>query len=288
MKKENRILKEINNWFFICIGLAVFAFGWTAFLIPHNMTGGGVSGIAAVIYFATGFIPVGMSTLILNLILAGIAWRVLGKKFVINSVICTLILSFFLNVGQLVFTQPLVDDVFMCALIGAGLAGFGVGLALNYGGNTGGTDIIVLMINKYRNASYGRVTLYLNIGIVLSSYLSVGSIEKLVYSIVVMFAYTFISDIIIDGFKQTFQFLVFSSKNKEIAEKINSEIHRGATFIKGYGSYSKEESDILLIIAHRTDKVNIIRIIKQIDDTSFISISKANSVFGKNFEQLKV
>lgn len=287
MKKYAKVFREINRWIFITIGLAIFALGWTAFLIPHQMTGGGVSGISAVIYFATGVIPVGVSTLILNLVLVIVAWRVLGSKFAITSMISTLILSVFLYVGQMIFIQPLVDDVFMCALIGAGLAGFGVGLALNYGGNTGGTDLIVLMINKYRNASYGRLTLYLNVGIVLSSFLTVGSVEKLVYSLVVMFAYTYMSDTIIDGFKQTFQFLVFSSKNEEIAERVNKEVHQGATFLKGYGYYNKKDTDILLIIAHRTHKVNIIRIIKEIDNASFISISKTNGVFGKNFEKLR-
>ncbi len=287
MKNYSNILKEINRWFFITIGLAIFAIGWTAFLIPHKMTGGGVSGISAVIFFATNVIPIGVSTFVINIILVIIAWRVLGRKFAITSVVSTIILSIFLFVGQMIFTKPLVDDVFMCALIGAGLAGFGVGLALNYGGNTGGTDLIVLMINKYRNASYGRVTLYLNVGIVLSSYLTVGSIEKLVYSLVVMFAYTFMSDTIIDGFKQTFQFLFFSTKNEEIAERINKEVHQGATFLKGYGYYNKKESNILLIIAHRTNKMNIMRIIKEVDSASFISISKTNGVFGKNFEKLK-
>lgn len=282
------LLKEIQNYFFICIGLALFAFGWTAFLIPNQVTGGGISGIAAILYFATGTIPVGVSTFVLNIILVAIAWKILGKKFCIDTIICTIILSVLMTVGQYLFPKPLVpDDPFMCAMIGAALSGVGVGLSLTYGGNTGGTDIVVLMVSKYRNISYGRVTLYLNIFIVLSSYFSVHSVEKLVYSTVVLFAYIFISDIVIDGYKQTFQFMVFSSKNREIAEKINKDLKRGATFLKGSGSYNKQESDVLLIIAHRTDKANIIRIIKEVDSGAFISISKAQSVFGKNFERIR-
>ena len=191
-------------------------------------------------------------------------------------------------VGQAVFTEPLVDDKFMCALIGATVSAFGVGMAINWGGNTGGTDIIALMIGKYRNISYGRVTLYTNLIIVGSSYFIVHSLEKLVYSMVVMFVYTVVSDVVIDGYKQSYQIMVFSKKNREIADRINKEIKRGATFIKATGSYSKEESEILLIIAHRTDKVLITRIIKEIDDTSFISISKTYGVFGKNFDRLKL
>ena len=281
------VLKEVRNFVFITLGLALFAFGWTAFMIPHELTGGGVSGIGAILYFALK-IPVGISTLVLNLILVAIAWKVLGRKFCVNTIICSVILSTFMTIGQAVFTQPLVDDKFMCTLIGASLAAFGVGMAINWGGNTGGTDIVALMIGKYRNVSYGRITLYTNLVIVGSSYFIVHDLEKLVYSMVVMFVYTVVSDVVIDGYKQSYQIMVFSKKNKEIAERINTELHRGATFIKATGSYSKEESEILLIIAHRTDKVLITRIIKEIDDTSFISISKTYGVFGKNFDQLKI
>ena len=183
-----------------------------------------------------------------------------------------------------------MDDVFhVVPLIGAGLAGLGVGFGTsNYRRKYREVQILsVLMINKYRNASLRKSNLYLNIGIVLSSYLSVGSIEKLVYSIVVMFAYTFISDIIIDGFKQTFQFLVFSSKNKEIAEKINSEIHRGATFIKGYGYIVKKRVDILLIIAHRTDQGKYHSITNK-SSTHLLVFQRLNKCIRKEFEQLSL
>ncbi len=283
-----KIWKEIRQWIMITIGLALFTFAWSAFLIPNQMTGGGVSGVAAVVYFATGFIPVGLTTLVLNVILVIIAWKILGPKFCINTLICTGILAVFFSIWENIFTQPLVNDTFMCALIGAALAGAGIGIALSNGGNTGGTDIIALIIGKYRNISFGRISLYSNILIVASSYLTVHSIEKLVYSMVVMFVSAYIVDVVIDGYKQTFQFFVFSSKNEEIAERINKDLHRGATLLKGYGSYSKNESDILLVIAHRTDRVNIIRIIKEIDDTAFISVVKTNSVFGKNFDRLKL
>ncbi|MCL2289719.1 MAG: YitT family protein [Bacteroidetes bacterium] len=283
-----RVRRLAYDYFFICIGLAFFAFGWTAFLTPNQMTGGGVTGLAAIIYFATSSIPMGVTIFAVNAILIAIAWRVLGPKFCINTLICTIILSFFMGVGQKIFVQPLVDDLFMCAMIGAALSAFGVGIAISFGGNTGGTDIIALMVGKYRNISYGRVSLYSNILVVASSYLIVHSVEKLVYSMVVMFVYIFVSDIVIDGYKQTFQFMVFSKKNHEIADKILNEVGRGATFLKAYGSFSKNESDVLLIISHRNDKANIMRVIKEIDNEAFVSIAKTSSVFGKNFDNIKI
>ncbi len=284
-----KLLNEVKNYFMILIGLAIFAFGWTAFMIPNHLTGGGVSGIGAVLYFATEF-PVGITAFVLNMLLVAIAWKILGPKFGVSTIICTFMLALFLSIGQSIFTEPLVkDDIFMCAIIGAALAAFGVGIAINFGGNTGGTDIIAMMIGKYRNISYGRITLYSNIAIIGSSYfVPNGNIENLVYSMVVMFVYIYISDLVIEGYKQSFQFMVFSTKNQDIADKINKDLHRGASFLKGYGSFSKTESDVLLIIAHRNDKANIIRIIKEIDNSAFISIAKTSSVFGKNFDNIKV
>ncbi len=281
------VLNTIKKYFFISLGLAIFAFGWTAFLIPSKLMGGGISGIATLIYFALG-IPIGISTLVLNFILIAIALKILGPRFGTSTVICTLLLSLFFSILQPLFPTPLVDDMFLCALIGAMLAGAGVGIALNYGGNTGGTDIIILIITKFRNISYGRLSLLINVLIIASSYLIVRSIESLVYSYVAMIAYTFTSDIVIDGYRQTFQFMVFSPKNREIADRINNDLHRGATLINGYGSYTKENIEILLVIAHRGDKANITRIIKEVDEGAFISIAKTSGVFGKNFDTLRL
>lgn len=285
---QKKVLIEVRNYFMICVGLAIFAVGWTAFLIPAEMTGGGVSGIAAIIYFATGSIPMGVSTFLINALLLAVAWRVLGTKFCLNTLFCTIILSLFFGIGQSFFTDPLVNDPFMSAIIGGAMSAFGVGVAINYGGNTGGTDIVAMMVGKYRNISYGKVTLYTNLIIIGSSYFAVNSVEKLVYSMVVMFVYIYVSDIVIEGYKQTFQFMVFSKKNQEIADKINSDLNRGATFLKGYGSFTKAESDVLLIIAHRNDKAQIMKLIKYIDSNAFVSIAKTSSVFGKNFDNIKI
>lgn len=287
MITRKQIFTEIKNYFFITIGLAIFVFGWSAFMTPFEVTGGGVAGIASILFFATK-IPIGLTTFVLNAILIAIAWKVLGPKFCINSLICTVIISVFFYVGQRVFTKPIVDDMFMSVIIGASLGALGAGISINWGGNTGGLDIIALMVGKYRNISYGKVNMMCNLLIVGSSFFILHDVQKLVYSFVVLFVYMFVADIVIDGYRQTYQFMVFSQKNKEIADRINRELHRGATFLKGYGSYNRQESDVLLIVAHKTDKVRVTRIIKDIDDSAFITITKTASVFGKNFDKLKL
>lgn len=287
MIQAKTILKEVNNFFFIILGLALFVFGWSAFLTPFEVTGGGVPGIGSIVFFANNHIPIGVTTFVINIILVAIAWRILGTRFCINTVICTVILSVFFWIGQIVFTRPLVDDTFMSVIIGSVLAAIGVGIILNRGGNTGGVDIIALIVGKYRNISYGQVTLYVNLLIVGSSYFIVHDIGLLVYSFVVLFVYIVVSDIVIDGHRQTYQFMVFSEENDAIANRVNKELHRGATFLKAYGSYNRQEQNVLLIVAHRTDKARVSRIIKEVDSEAFVTVSKTASVFGKNFDKIK-
>ena len=282
-----KVFEEIKSYFFIFLGLALFTFGWSAFLTPYEVSGGGVAGAASILYFATKF-PIGITTFALNAILIAIAWKVLGTRFCVNSLICTVVISGFFALFQPMFPSPIVDDMFMSVIIGSALAACGIGMTINWGGNTGGIDIIALMIGKYRNISYGRVSLFANIVIVGSSYFVLHDMQKLVYSFVVLIVSIIVSDLVIDGYRQTYQFMVFSQKNHEIAQNINTKLHRGATFLKGYGSYNQQESDVLLIVAHRTDKGDITRIIKEIDPTAFITISKTASVFGKNFDNIKI
>ena len=281
------ILNEAKNYLFITIGLGIFVFGWSAFMTPYEVTGGGVAGIASILYFATK-IPIGFTTFVLNAILIAIAWKVLGPKFCINSLICTLIMSIFFYIGQRIFTQPILDDMFMRVIIGASLGALGAGISINWGGNTGGLDIIALMVGKYRNISYGKVNMMCNLLIVGSSFFILMDVQRLVYSFVVLFVGMLVADSVIDGFHQTYQFMIFSKKNDEISQRINQELHRGATFLKGYGAYDRHENDVLLIIAHRTDKVRVSRIIKEIDSSAFVTITKTSNVFGKNFDTLKL
>ena len=260
-----KVFQEVKSYFFIFLGLALFTFGWSAFLTPYEVAGGGVAGAASILYFATK-IPIGLTTFALNAILIAIAWRILGTKFCVNSLICTVVMSVFFSLFQPMFPKPIVEDMFMSVIIGSAIAACGVGMAINWGGNTGGVNILI----------------------VGSSYFVVHDVQKLVYSFVVLIVSIIVSDLVIDGYRQTYQFMVFSQKNREIAQKINTRLHRGATFLKGYGSYNQQESDVLLIVAHRTDKGDITRIIKEIDPSAFITISKTASVFGKNFDNIKI
>ena len=278
-----KVLQEVRSYFFIFLGLALFTFGWSAFLTPYKVAGGGVAGAASILYFATK-IPIGLTTFALNAILIAAAWKVLGTKFCVNSLICTGVMSVFFSIFQPMFPQPVVDDMFMSVIIGSAISAWGVGMAINWGGNTGGVDIIALMIGKYRNISYGRVSLFSNILIVGCSYFVVHDVQKLVYSFVVLIVSIIVSDLVIDGYRQTYQFMVFSKKNHEIAQKINTKLHRGATFLKGYGGYTGNPQDVLMCVVRRQEYGRIRDLIRQTDPHAFVIVGESTAILGEGFK----
>ncbi len=278
----------LKSYFMITIGLFIFAFGWVAFLIPSDIIGGGVSGIASLIYFSTG-IQIGYTNLAINIILLLIAMKILGAKFGINTIFGIVVSSVFFILLQSFIKEPLVENnPFMCALIGGMLSGLGIGIAFSQGGNSGGTDIIALVVTNYYNISPGRIIIYLDILIIASSYFIFHSIEKIVYGYVVMGIFAYTLDIVIEGAKQSYQFMVFSKSNEIIADRIGNEIKRGVTLLNGYGWYTQNEQKVLIVIAQKHDKQNIMKIIKETDKNAFISIAKVSGVFGKNFDKIKI
>ncbi len=283
----NKLLDFIKSYFLITLGLFIFAFGWTAFLLPSEIFGGGIVGLGALIFFAIGF-PVGYTTLIANTILIIIALRILGARFGINTIYGIILSSIFFIVLQKYITAPFVADQFMAALIGGGLSGIGVGIAFANGGNSGGTDIIALIINKYRNISPGRIYVYFDVVVISLSWFLFHSIEKIVYGYVVMAVSSYAVDLWLDGSRQSYQIMIYSDLSHIIAERISKEVKRGVTCLKGYGWFSKKDIEVVMVIARKDDKPKILQIVKEIDKNAFISVAKVMGVFGRNFEEIKI
>ncbi len=276
----------IQSYFLLAFGLFITALGWTAFLIPAEITGGGITGISTIIYYASGF-PVGISYLIISSFLVIIAIKVLGFAFGLKTVFAVAILGAFLSLLQALITEPIVDDTFMSAIIGGILAGTGVGIVFVQGSSTGGTDIIAMMINKYRNISPGRIILYLDLVIISSSYLIFFSLEKMVYGYVTMAVISYSIDMVLSGSKQTFQLFIFSPKYMEIADRIDKEVKRGITLIDAEGWYSRKKSKIVMVMIRRQETSQIMRIIKDIDPDAFISQNNVMGTYGKGFETIR-
>ena len=287
--KINRavLFQEIQDWSVIALGLLLYTFGWTGFLLPNKITTGGVTGIGAIVFFATK-IPVGITYFCINILLLVLSIKILGFKFSIKTVINVIILTFLLTIFQTIIKEPLVKgEPFMSCILGGVMCGMGLGLVFNFKGSTGGTDIIAMIIHKYRNISIGKGLLICDILIICSSYIVFHSIEKIVYGIVVMGVSSYTVDMVLNGARQSVQFFIFSDKYEEIANTIIEQAHRGCTVLDGTGWYTKKSSKVLVVMAKKTESVTIFRIVKNIDPSAFISQTSVIGVFGKGFEQIK-
>ena len=281
------IFEEIQDWSVIFLGLILYVLGWTGFLLPNEITTGGVTGVAAIIYYGTS-IPVAISYFCINGVLLMISIKILGFKFSLKTVISVLALTFLFSLLQSIIKEPLVKgEPFMSCILGGVLCGLGLGLVFNFKGSTGGTDIIALIINKYRNISIGKGLLICDLLIICSSYIVFQSIEKIVYGLVVMGVMSYTVDMVLNGARQSVQFFIFSEKYDEIATKIIEQAHRGCTILDGTGWYTKKSTKVIVVMAKKTESVTIFRIVNNIDPAAFISQSSVTGVYGKGFEQIK-
>lgn len=269
------------------VGLFIFVFSWTAFLIPHEIAGGGVSGLASVINYATGF-KVAYSYMMINGVLLLIGFLVLGKAFGFKTIFCISLATLMFEFLPLIPWISDIEDKLINSLIGGTMSGIGIGIIFMQGGSTGGTDIIALIIAKYRETSPGRVFLYCDLFIVGSVYLIPGKeLSDVIYGYIEMVSFSYVIDMILTGNSQSVQVLVFSSKFAEIAERVNSEIQRGVTALSSMGWYSKEESKVLVIVLRKSQLPLITGIIKSTDRQAFMTVSTVTSVYGKGFDQIK-
>jgi uncharacterized membrane-anchored protein YitT (DUF2179 family) len=270
----------------IAFGLLLNALGWTAFLIPAQITGGGITGVSTLIFYSTGF-PLGVSYLIINAVLLVFAVKILGPGFGVKTVFSVVVLSVLFSVLQQLITKPIVNDTFLSTVIGGILGGAGIGIVFSQGSSTGGTDIIAMIINKYRNINPGRIILYIDIFIIASSFLIFRSPEKLVYGYVAMGITSYAIDLLFTGSKQSVQMFIFSKKYNLIADRIGKEMGRGITIIDGQGWYTGEQTKVLLVLVKKPEASQIFRIIKEIDQDAFMSVNNVMGVYGKGFERIR-
>ena len=289
------VLKE---YLIITLGLLCYTAGWCIFIIPHEMVGGGVSGMGALIYYATGF-PVSYSYFLINTVLLLIALKVLGKGFGFKTVFAIFMASLFFKILPEIIPETFIQEIaisngkLMSAIIGGAISGVGIALTFSQGGSTGGTDIIALMITKYRNVSPGKIILYLDIFIIASSMflpndLNVGAkFANVIYGYIVTGLCASTLDLLLSGMKQSIQMFIFSKNYAAIADRISKELRRGVTVLDGQGWFSKQNGKILLVIAKKTDMNFLYKIVKEEDKDAFMSEGSVRGVYGQGFDQIK-
>lgn len=282
------VFKELRDYVMIFIAMMSYCIGWTIFLLPNNITTGGMAGVSSIIFWATG-LPVQYSYFVINAILLVFALRILGLKFCVKTIYAVVVLTVGISVASSYYHGDLLSDQpFMASIIGSVFCGCGVGLGLANNGSTGGTDIIAAIVNKYRDVSLGRVIMICDIIIITSSYFVLKDWERVIYGYVVLYVTAFCIDQVVNSARRSVQFFIISHKYKEIGDRINHEPHRGCTVIDAQGFYSGKPVKMLFVLAKRRQSDVIFRIINDIDPQAFVSQSAVIGVYGEGFDHFKV
>ena len=306
--EKTRLYNEAKDYIFITLGLLLYTVGWTVFLLPYEIVTGGVTGISAIIFYATNAnnhgIPIMYSYFIINFILLILALKILGWRFLMKTIYAIIMLSLMLGVMQDIVTDEngkmitlLGDQNFMSLIIGCCMTGSALAIVFLHNGSTGGTDIVAAIVNKYRNMSLGTILILVDLLIIGSSfpifiyardYTVTDALYKIVFGLCTMVVENFMLDYVMNSRRESVQFLIFSKKYQEIANAIGTEMNHGVTLLDGHGWYSGQEMKVLCILARKRESVIMFRLIKSIDPNAFVSQSSVIGVYGEGFDEMKV
>ncbi|WP_455661217.1 YitT family protein [Pradoshia sp.] len=274
---------KLKNIFFILLGSAIMGFGVVHFNMQNQLAEGGFTGITLLIYNLTGLSPA-ISNILLNLPLFFIGYRLLGKRTFIYTIIGTVGLSIFIAVFEKYqFHIPLKDDLMLAALFAGVFIGVGLGIIFRYGGTTGGVDIIARLVFKYKGYSMGKTMFVFDFCVITLSLATYLSYKEAMYTLVLVFIGSRVIDFIQEGAYAARGAFIISESNQEIASKINNEMERGVTLLKGYGSFSKLEKDVIYCVVGKNEIVRLKNLITSVDPHAFVSVSVVHDVLGEGF-----
>lgn len=320
---QKSLFTHIKEWLLVTLGILVYVTGWSIFLIPNNLIGGGVSGISSMIQYATnGTIQMGYSYFFLNAVLIIAAIVILGMGFGAKTIYAIILASVALRFlpglipVSIIKTLAIDNGKLLSVLMGGIMAGIGIGMSISNGGSTGGTDIIALIYTKYHNVSPGKVILFLDFIIIGSSIFVPSFVPELdpmtgqpvldaagnpvtfrmplaekvttiLYGLILVTVNSYVLDMYISGSQQSVQLFILSKEYEKIADAITHDMHRGVTVLDGKGWYTKQDTKVLMVLTRKSDLNLMLRYIKQLDSNAFLSVSSVNGVYGKGFDSIK-
>ena len=283
IEEKYNIKKQIAEIFGTILGSFVISIGISLFLLPNQLSSGGIAGIGTIIYYLLK-IPMGTTIILLNIPLFLISILKIGKSFFVKSLIGTISLSIFIDC--LDKFKPLTQDRFLACIYGGIIIGVGTAIILKVNSSTGGTDMVTYIAKKYKpSIKTGNIIFIIDIIIVTLNMFFFREIEIGLYSGIAIYLMGKIIDILFEGIDFTKLIFIVSKKSEEIAEKIGKSIERGTTGIYGKGMYTNEERLILMCAVTRRDVSKVTEIAKKIDKNSFIIITNSREVLGQGFKR---
>ena len=294
--EKKKVVTGIKEYILLTIACFIFAMAWEGFMIPCQMSAGGMMGLSTVIQYATGgFIPAQYTYIVINIVLIVVAMWFMGIGFGFKTIYCIVVSTIMMAiVSKLEFLHCApgqffyVHDRLLVPLIAGSLEAVAIGLVIRNGGSTGGTDIIALMINKYWPVTLSAAFMIMDLVIVgLILLLPDRTFADMIYGIVEIVAFSILVDVVVGGSKGSYQLFAFSEKYKEIADHIINDMGRGVTVLKAQGWYTKSDKNVLMILIGRKELPSLMKEIKKLDSRAFMSVSPTNNVYGEGFEEIK-
>ena len=296
MTDRRKLLSTVKDYLILTVASFLFAFAWEGFMIPNGISAGGMMGLCTIVQYATGgFIQAQYSYIVINAVLIIVAVLAMGIGFGFKTIYCIVVSSLAMGlVGSLDFLHSapgeflFIQERVLIPVFAGAIEAIGIGLILRYGGSTGGTDIISLMVNKYWPISLSMI--YLVTDVIICSlllFLPEKNFSDMCYGLEELVVFSLMIDIVVGGKRSSYQLLVFSEHYKEIADHIITNMDRGVTLLKAQGWYTKKDKDVLLILINQKELPSLTRVIKEVDPRAFMSISPTNNVYGEGFEEIK-
>ena len=292
----------------VFLGVMLYTVGFSFLIYPQRVTTGGLMGICNIITIITG-VKVDIPYNVINITLLFVAFIFLDKNFFIKTLIGIGLLAIIIPIAtRTAIPDPRVEDYWhllilkdqplLALILGAMMCGLGLGMIFSVNGSSGGTDVVVALISKYRNMSFGRIFIVVDGSIVLFSYIAnvyladikidaLAAFDKLVMSFIEVVLLAMTMDWYTNNNKQSMQFMIFSSKYKEINDAIISRLRRGCTVLESTGGYTGQSQKVLLVVVRKQYSVAISRIIEEIDPKAFVSQGAVKGVYGEGFESIK-
>ncbi|MDO5486909.1 MAG: YitT family protein [Rikenellaceae bacterium] len=293
-----KVAVGIKEYLLMALGMFMYALGWVGCVIPAGGMGGGATGLSMIFNAIFPAISIGTFVFIINAVLLIVAGFIVGWNFGIKTIYCITVLSVAMDVWGMIlpenilaiYTQNIDSHNILLVILGAVLAGGGVALSFSQGGSTGGTDIVAMIINKYKTISYGKIVISSDFFIIGSSLLIATDlatgIATVIYGYIMVAVFGYTVDLIQSGNQQSSQIFIISPQYEAIADAINNEAHRGVTVIDGKGWYTKNECKIVMVVTRKRDASQILKIAHRIDSNAFCTMGSVMGVYGQGFEAL--
>lgn len=277
-------MRTLISYLGIFTGSIIFAVGINYFIIANKLAEGGLTGIALIIHYLSGW-PAGTILFLLNAPLLLFSWQRWGIAFVFRTVLSIFIISLTIDLTRNFGLQT--GDLLLAALYGGSLSGVGIGLVLRSGATTGGVDIIARYIHQRYGYRMGNTYLLIDL-IVLIIFALIFGLEKALYTLVAVYIFSQVVDRMVEGFNEAKAVTIISSKTPDIVKTVLDKLDRGATFFRGHGAFTGEEKNVLYVVISKYQLLRLKKIVKERDPDAFVIVNNVHEVLGEGFQKKQI